>query len=481
MVAMRHLSASAAAFLLVGGVVPLATPVGAVGTTASAAVMPYDFDADGYVDMAVGVPNEDLRGKSNVGAAQILYGSANGVTNRDQIWHQASKGIQGAAERGDKFGAALASDDFDGDGYADLAIGIPYENIRKIRDVGSVQVLYGGKKGLTARDQLWHQGRKGVPGLSQRDDYFGDTLAAGDFDADGYADLAIGAPNDQNGAVVLLRGSNSGLTANGAVELRQGKDGLPSQPAGYENFARNLKTGDVNGDGRDDLLIGVAGEVDTTTAAYDRGSAVHVLLGSPTGVNPATSQYILPAALGLPEYWQIGDMTVSDFNKDGRDDLALSSNVSTATVAVLHGHADGLHPAPLPQAGTPGVDAAWTIPWWDDDTGPNLASGDVTGDGNADLAVEIDAAVRIIVGTNTGLGTAVATWPADFREWTDLAALPFSGGTHAWLVVNTHNDVAVSRGNADATQGPTTVWSQASPGVKGAKEAGDTFGIPIGD
>lgn len=481
MVAMRYLSASAAVVLLAGGVVPLAIPVNAVGTTASAAVMPYDFDADGYADMAVGVPNEDIRGKNNAGAAQVLHGSANGVTNRDQLWHQDSKGVQGAVERGDGFGAALTSDDFDGDGYADLAIGIPYEDIRKAKNAGAVQVLYGGKNGLTARDQLWHQGRKGVPGLNQKDDYFGDTLAAGDLDADGYADLAIGAPNDQNGAVVLLRGSSAGLTANGAIELRQGKDGMPSQPAGYENFARILKTGDVNGDGRDDLLIGVRFEVDTAVGVYDKGSAVHVLLGSPTGVNPAASQYILPADLGLPEYWQVGDMTLADFTNDGRDDLALSSNIGTATVAVLHGHADGLHPAPLPQAGTPGADAAWTIPWWDDDTGPNVASGDVTGDGNADLVVEIDKAVRIIPGTSSGLGTAVATWSADFSEWTDLAVLPFSGGTHAWLAVNTHNDVAVSRGNLDGTQGPSKTWSQASPGVKGAKEAGDTFGIPIGD
>jgi hypothetical protein len=57
---------------------------------------------------------------------------------------------------------------------------------------------------------------------------------------------------------------------------------------------------------------------------------------------------------------------------------------------------------------------------------------------------------------------------------------PFSGGTHSWLAVNTHNDVAVSRGATDGTSGPVDVWSQASPGIKGGKEGGDMFGQPIG-
>ena len=140
----------------------------------------------------------------------------------------------------------------------------------------------------------------------------------------------------------------------------------------------------------DDLFISVAFESDNLPSDEAAGSAVHVLRGSATGVSPTGSQYILPADLGLPAYWQIGDMTLSDFNADGRDDLVLSSNVTTATVAVLHGHTDGLHPAALTASTTPGTDAVWAIPWWDDDTGPNVAAGDLTGDGYADLAVGYD-------------------------------------------------------------------------------------------
>jgi hypothetical protein len=216
---------------------------------------------------------------------------------------------------------------------------------------------------------------------------FGATLAAGDFDGDGYADLAIGLPYDDNGAVVLLPGSSGGLTSAGAVRLRQGKAGMPSTPGGYENFGRELAVGDIDGDALDDLFISVAFESDNLPSDDGAGSAVHALRGSATGVNPTGSQYILPADLGLPAYWQVGDMTLNDFNGDARDDLVLSSNVTPATIAVLHGHADGLHPAALTASTTPGTDALWAIPWWDDDSGPNVASGDLTGDGTADLAV----------------------------------------------------------------------------------------------
>jgi hypothetical protein len=457
---MRGLACGAALVLVVGGVVPMASPV--VAATVGDAVMPYDFDGDGYADLTVGVAGEDLRGANNVGAVQVLYGSASGVTARDQLWHQGCKGVKGLLERQDRFGWALASGDFDGDGYADLAIGIPFENVGKTKNAGAVQVFYGSRTGLTAHDQVWHQGKPGVPGVNEEEDLFGLDLAAGDFNGDGYAELAIDlreALREDNGSVVILHGSSSGLTSDGALRL-QGKGGVA------------LGTGDVNGDGSDDLAISAP-------------SAVHVLLGSPTGVSAAGSQDIVPADLGLSDDWRVGDTTLADFNGDGFDDLVLSSNVSSATVAVLHGHADGLHPGALPAAGTPGTDAKWAIQWWNDNYGPDVASGDLTGDGNPDLAVEIGRGVRVILGTAGGLGVADVTWPAGTFDGTEVAVLPLSGGTHAWLAVYTDNarqagSVTVQRGAADGTLGSVEVWSQDSPGVKGGKEPGDVFGGSIG-
>ena len=87
-VVVRREWAVGAALLLVGAVAPLVSPVGVgVAEAAAVAAMPFDFDGDGYADLAVGVPGEDLRGIEDVGAVQVMYGSAAGVTTRDQLWH----------------------------------------------------------------------------------------------------------------------------------------------------------------------------------------------------------------------------------------------------------------------------------------------------------------------------------------------------------------------------------------------------------
>ena len=73
-----------------------------------------------------------------------------------------------AAEAGDQFGAVLTTGDFNGDGYADLAVGVPGEDVGSISDAGAVHVLYGSVSGLTSTwDQLWTQDSPGVPGVAQ--------------------------------------------------------------------------------------------------------------------------------------------------------------------------------------------------------------------------------------------------------------------------------------------------------------------------
>ena len=98
--------------------------------------------------------------------------------------------------------AAMPSD-FDGDGYADLAIGAPGEAVRGTKpNAGVVHVIRGSASGLTEDgDQLWSQDLPGVKGVSlgglKSGDRFGATLASGDFDRDGHADLAIGVYRDR--------------------------------------------------------------------------------------------------------------------------------------------------------------------------------------------------------------------------------------------------------------------------------------------
>ena len=115
----------------------------------------------------------------------------------NQFWNQDSPGLLGGAEARDFFGTAVAAGDFENDGYDDLAIGIYKEDIGAIVDAGAVQVLYGGASGLSATgNQLWFQNSPGIKDGSETGDSFGRSLAGGDFDGDGYGDLAIGVAGE---------------------------------------------------------------------------------------------------------------------------------------------------------------------------------------------------------------------------------------------------------------------------------------------
>ena len=117
-----------------------------------------DFNGDGFGDLAVGVPGKDVKGHPDAGAVNVIYGSANGLTaTGNQYWTEASSGLPTKPAIGDQFGFALATGDLNGDGYADLAIGVPMK-ASPVENAGEVVVLYGSKNGLTTTGgQAWTQ------------------------------------------------------------------------------------------------------------------------------------------------------------------------------------------------------------------------------------------------------------------------------------------------------------------------------------
>src|SRR4029453_2021450 len=105
-----------------------------------------------YGDLAIGGPYEDVEAIDSAGAVNVIYGSAGGLSATavpDQFWSQASFGVEEIAEAGAQFGAALACGDFNNDGYADLAVGVPYESVGDVSDAGGVNVIYGSAGGLS--------------------------------------------------------------------------------------------------------------------------------------------------------------------------------------------------------------------------------------------------------------------------------------------------------------------------------------------
>ena len=130
---------------------------------------------------------ESFGGVAYAGRVTVMFGAAAGC------FDQGTSGVSGAPEASDYFGGALATGDFDGDGYADLAVGVPGEDLGSpvVGDAGGVDVLYGSSSGLTASgDQFLSQEvLTGTPASLNPADEFGSALATGDFDGDGHEDL----------------------------------------------------------------------------------------------------------------------------------------------------------------------------------------------------------------------------------------------------------------------------------------------------
>jgi hypothetical protein len=192
------------------------------------AVAVGDFDGDGFDDMVIGVPGERYKtntgGSNNTGQVHVLYGSVNGpARKKSQIWNQDQPNVLDEGDSGDLFGNALATGDVDGNGFDDLIVGVPNERVKPGPDqIGIVQVFLGraGKLSTTGQ-QLWSQDSPGILDTAELNDHFGAALSTGDYDGDGFSDLAVGVPLEDfpgaptafnAGAVNVLYGLGSGLS-----------------------------------------------------------------------------------------------------------------------------------------------------------------------------------------------------------------------------------------------------------------------------
>jgi hypothetical protein len=220
-------------------------------TTAPAAVeVRADFNHDGADDLAIGAPSERVGGLVAADAVHVLYGSATGLTGTgSQVWTQDSPGVPDTAESGDHFGDALAAGDFDHDGFADLAVGAPFESVGSVTLAGAVNILSGSASGLTSvGGRLFTQ----VGGAPEETDLFGDALAAGDFNHDGFDDLAVAAPEEDVGSIVdagavsVPYGSAGGLTTTGGRLFSKDSPGIDGSASERDFFGHALTTGNTD-------------------------------------------------------------------------------------------------------------------------------------------------------------------------------------------------------------------------------------------
>ncbi|AZP17669.1 VCBS repeat-containing protein [Streptomyces aquilus] len=182
-----------------------------------------DLNKDGYAEIVIGhsmdVYDSDVELPTKGGALGVVYGGPNGVsTTRKPVWiNQDTAGVPGAGERGDGMGTGLSIGDTDGDGYQDVATGLPGEDLGTLADAGSVLVLRGGAHGLTGTGaKTFHQNTTGVPGTAEKNDRFGTATTLVDADGDHKYGLVVGDPaeNANNGSVWVFAATSGGITAS---------------------------------------------------------------------------------------------------------------------------------------------------------------------------------------------------------------------------------------------------------------------------
>lgn len=418
-----------------------------------------DFNHDGFDDLAVGVPGENVGSAANAGAVNVIYGSATGLhAASNQLWHQDRDSVDGLAQDGDRFGAALACGDFNVDQFDDLAIGVPGDDVNHSVDAGAVNILYGSENGLTAAgNERWHQNSPSVQGAPEAGDRFGASLAAGDFNDDVADDLAIGVPGENLGTstfgnegavIVLYGGSGGGLSSAGNQLWSQDSPFVRDTAEQDDEFGAALAAGDFDNDNFDDLAIGVPGE---DLGATDAG-AVNVLRGSVAGLagtrEPLWSQDLLEGTAEEGDHFGHA-LAAGDFDNDGFDDLAVGvpgedvgEEASAGVVNVLYGSA-----ALLTATGNQ---------LWHQDS-PSIA-------GEAEEADAFGAALAVADFDDDGFDDLVIGIPSE-----DVGTIPNAGAAEVLF------------GAAAGLSGVgSQLWNQDSTLVEGAAEPGDTFGSSLG-
>jgi FG-GAP-like repeat len=342
--------------------------------SAPTAVALADFNGDGKVDIAVADYGHPSAGDD--GGVSILLGNGDGS-------FQAA-----VSSRAGKNPIAIAAADFDNDGKPDLLLTLFGD--RPQNGSGSVEILFGNGDGTFTRTVTFSAGTEPFPltvgdfngegkpdfavtnfnsgvyiFLGKGDGSFqqsgpiaaGDgpaAVAVGDFNGDGRMDLAV---PDGHDPVTLDHGKVSILLGNGDGTFGNSQD----YPIGL--LPTSVALGDVNGDGKTDLVIS------SFFSAFGlESSLVNVLFGNGDGTfapakevttGRSTSGSVFPLSVAI-----------ADFDSDGKPDLA---EVFGLGVAVMPGNGDASFQVKL--MFQPG-----DLPF-------QLAVRDLDGDGKPDIVV----------------------------------------------------------------------------------------------
>ncbi|MEW6073311.1 MAG: integrin alpha [Planctomycetota bacterium] len=360
-----------------------------------------DMDGDGLGDLVVGAPGVDDGGTyySDRGAVWILILNGDGMVKSEQKISATAGGFGGGLDSGDSFGAAVAAaGDLDSDGVGDLVVGAPYDDDGG-ESCGAVWILFLNADGMVRDEKKISATAGGFGDNLEAYDRFASSLAmTGDLDQDGVAEILVGVPGHDpggpdRGAVWMLFLEPDGTVGDDRRWGEGSGGGLGPLADGDLLGAAVAGLGDLDGDGRPELLGGAPG---TDDGGVDRGAVWVLFLDASFDLDRAAKISATSGGLVGPlddgDAFGLSASALGDLDGDGLEELAVGApgdddgGAACGAVWILFLDASGAVRSERKISATAGGFGGVLLPG--DSFGRAVAGvGDLDGDGIEELAV----------------------------------------------------------------------------------------------